>query len=163
MNLLLLFCLFFVSLIFTPADVNTCWPFNFRPTRRGFKGGRRVARRIKVVSCHRNINLCGHQRCVISRNLIEISPDTKLLSVCLNHSIPTKLTEISPDTKLSSVCLNYSIPTRITHQRTNRKKRHSVNSASIITIPNASSIPHKSVPSMNLYTLNCRSVKKKRQ
>lgn len=86
-------------LIFTPADVNTCWPFNFRPTRRGSKGGRRVAKCIKVVSCHRNINLCGHQRCVISRNLIEISPEKKL----------------------SSVCLNFSIPTRITHQRTNRK------------------------------------------
>lgn len=138
MNLLLLFCLFFVSLIFTPADVNTCWPFNFIPTRRGSKGGRRVARRIKFVSCHRNINLCGHQRCVISRNLIEISPDTKL----------------------SSVCLNYSIPTRITRQRTNRKKRHSVYSESIISIPIANSIPHKSVPSMKLYTLNCRSVKK---
>lgn len=130
MNLLLLFCLFFVLLIFTPADVNTCWPFNFRPTRRGSKGGRRVAKCIKVVSCHRNINLCGHQRCVISRNLIEISPEKKL----------------------SSVILNFSIPTRITHQRTNRKKRHSVNSASIIFIPIASSIPHKSVPSMNLYT-----------
>lgn len=126
MNLLLLFCLFFVLLIFTPADVNTCWPFNFRPTRRGSKGGRRVAKCIKVVSCHRNINLCGHQKF----NLIEISPDTKL----------------------SSVCLNFSIPTRITHQRTNRKKRHSVNSASVIFIPIASSIPHKSVPSMNLYT-----------
>lgn len=70
-------------LIFTPADVNTCWPFNFRPTRRGSKGGRRVAKCIKVVSCHRNINLCGHQRCVISRNLIEISPEKKPIECML--------------------------------------------------------------------------------